>query len=137
MTQAQLIVVLHEDLEQGGYWAEVPFMEGCVSEGDTLEETLENISEATAGVLEDMMERVLEGNAPGFPSLPEGFSVDSAEQGRQYGEAVLTNYPVIRDLFASAGIKEPASEASLSNPKTLFHTLDVKASQRGVVAVST
>ncbi len=136
MTQAQLIVVLHEDLEQGGYWAEVPFMEGCVSEGDTLEETLENISEATAGVLEDMMERVLEGNAPGFPSLPEGFSVDSAEQGRQYGEAVLANYLAIKDHFVSAEINEPASEASMDTSNALFHTLDVKASESGAVAVS-
>jgi predicted RNase H-like HicB family nuclease len=35
-----------------GYWAEVPPLPGCVSEGDTLKETLANIQEAADGWLE-------------------------------------------------------------------------------------
>lgn len=38
-------VVIHE-AEEGGYWAEVPALPGCFSEGDTMEEMLANIREA-------------------------------------------------------------------------------------------
>ena len=37
-------VVLHK--EDNGYWAEVPALKGCFSQGETLEETTENIKEA-------------------------------------------------------------------------------------------
>ncbi len=37
---------------EGGFWAEVPALKGCYSEGDTLEETLANIREAAEGWLE-------------------------------------------------------------------------------------
>ena len=42
-------VVIHS--EDGGYWAEVPAMKGCFSQGDTMEEVLENIKEAMEGWL--------------------------------------------------------------------------------------
>ena len=32
--------------EEGGYWAEVPALPGCYSQGETIEETMENIKEA-------------------------------------------------------------------------------------------
>ncbi len=38
--------------EEGGFWVEVPALKGCVSEGETLEEALENIKEAAEGWLE-------------------------------------------------------------------------------------
>jgi predicted RNase H-like HicB family nuclease len=38
--------------DEGGFWAEIPAFAGCVSEGETLEETLFNIKEATEGWLE-------------------------------------------------------------------------------------
>ena len=38
-------VILHP-AEEGGYWAEVPALSGCFSQGETLEETLRNIKEA-------------------------------------------------------------------------------------------
>ena len=38
--------------EEGGFWAEVPALPGCVSEGDTWEETLANVREAAEGGLE-------------------------------------------------------------------------------------
>ena len=38
-------VIVHE-AEEGGYWATVPALPGCVSEGDTLEEMRANIREA-------------------------------------------------------------------------------------------
>jgi len=38
-------VVLHK-AEEGGYWAEVPALEGCFSQGETVEESMANIKEA-------------------------------------------------------------------------------------------
>ena len=32
--------------EEGGYWAEVPALPGCVSQGETIEELRSNIREA-------------------------------------------------------------------------------------------
>jgi predicted RNase H-like HicB family nuclease len=43
--------IIHE-AEDGGYWAEVPALPGCVSQGETYEEVLENIHEAIEAVLE-------------------------------------------------------------------------------------
>jgi predicted RNase H-like HicB family nuclease len=47
----KLQVLLHS-AEEGGYWAEIPAFAGCISEGETLEETLLNIKEAAEGWLE-------------------------------------------------------------------------------------
>ena len=49
--------VLVHPAEEGGYWAEVPALPGCVSEGDSLDETLANIREAAEGWLEVSAER--------------------------------------------------------------------------------
>ena len=43
-------IVVHE-AEEGGFWAEVPAIPGCVSQGETMEELLENIHEAIEGCL--------------------------------------------------------------------------------------
>ncbi|HEV3255664.1 MAG TPA: type II toxin-antitoxin system HicB family antitoxin [Gemmataceae bacterium] len=43
-------VLIHPD-ETGGFWAEVPAVPGCVSEGDTLEQVKKNIAEALEGML--------------------------------------------------------------------------------------
>jgi predicted RNase H-like HicB family nuclease len=47
----KLRVLIHE-AEEGGYWAEVPALRGCYSEGETWEETLANVREAVTGWLE-------------------------------------------------------------------------------------
>ena len=44
-------VVVHE-AEEGGYWGEVLELPGCVSQGETIEEFRNNISEAVEAVLE-------------------------------------------------------------------------------------
>jgi predicted RNase H-like HicB family nuclease len=43
-------VVVHE-AEEGGYWAEVPAIPGCATQGETFEELLENLYEAVEGCL--------------------------------------------------------------------------------------
>jgi predicted RNase H-like HicB family nuclease len=49
-------VVIHED-QEGGYWAEVPALPGCYSQGESVEELMSNIREAITGVLEVMREQ--------------------------------------------------------------------------------
>ena len=41
----QVKVVVHE-AEEGGFWAEVPALPGCVSQGETMDELLANAREA-------------------------------------------------------------------------------------------
>jgi predicted RNase H-like HicB family nuclease len=43
-------VVVHE-AEEGGYWAEVPAIPGCASQGETMDELLHNLREAIEGCL--------------------------------------------------------------------------------------
>ena len=43
-------VVVHE-AEEGGYWAEVPAIPGCATQGDTIEELMKNVHEAVEGCL--------------------------------------------------------------------------------------
>ena len=43
-------VVVHE-AEEGGYWAEVPSLPGCSTQGETFEELLQNLYEAVEGCL--------------------------------------------------------------------------------------
>ncbi len=38
-------VIIHE-ADEGGYWAEVPALPGCFSQGDTIDEIHANIREA-------------------------------------------------------------------------------------------
>lgn len=46
----KLKVVVHE-ADEGGYWAEVPALPGCATQGETFEELLRNLYEAVEGCL--------------------------------------------------------------------------------------
>jgi predicted RNase H-like HicB family nuclease len=46
----KLAVIVHK-AEEGGYWAEVPAIPGCATQGDTFEELLGNLYEAVEGCL--------------------------------------------------------------------------------------
>ncbi len=43
-------VVVHE-AEEGGFWAEVPAIPGCATQGETFEDLLHNLYEAVEGCL--------------------------------------------------------------------------------------
>jgi predicted RNase H-like HicB family nuclease len=45
-----LKAIIHE-AEEGGYWAEVPSLPGCVTQGETMEELNANLREAIEGWL--------------------------------------------------------------------------------------
>ena len=44
-------VIVHKE-EEGGYWAEVPDLPGCFTQGDTLEELEENLKSAIVLMLD-------------------------------------------------------------------------------------
>ena len=46
----KLKIIVHE-AEEGGYWAEVPALPGCATQGDSFEELLQNLYEAVEGYL--------------------------------------------------------------------------------------
>jgi predicted RNase H-like HicB family nuclease len=46
----KLKIVVHP-AEEGGYWAEVPAIPGCATQGETFEELLANLYEAIEGCL--------------------------------------------------------------------------------------
>jgi len=48
--QLKIKIIIHE-AEEGGYWAEVPAIPGCATQGDTFEELLQNLYEAIEGCL--------------------------------------------------------------------------------------
>ena len=43
-------VVVHE-AKEGGFWAEVPAIPGCATQGETMDELLRNVHEAIEGCL--------------------------------------------------------------------------------------
>jgi len=54
----KLKVMIHS-AEEGGYWAEVPAIPGCATQGETFEELLQNLYEAVEGCLSvDIDEKV-------------------------------------------------------------------------------
>ena len=46
----KLKIIVH-DAEEGGYWAEVPSIAGCATQGDTFDELLTNLYEAVDACL--------------------------------------------------------------------------------------
>ncbi len=46
----KLKVIVHE-AEDGGYWAEVPAIPGCATQGESFEDLLGNLYEAVEGCL--------------------------------------------------------------------------------------
>lgn len=53
----KLKVIIHE-AEEGGYWAEVPAVPGCMTQGQTLEELIENLYDAVQGCLSIDMDEI-------------------------------------------------------------------------------
>jgi predicted RNase H-like HicB family nuclease len=70
-----LKVVIHKETD--GYWAEVPALKGCYSQGNTLKEVKANIGEAIQGYLETVQEEFMEGmNRSRAKKKPQLFEVE-------------------------------------------------------------
>lgn len=50
-------VIVHE-AEEGGFWAEVPSIPGCATQGETFEELLNNLYEAVEGCLSVDLQKI-------------------------------------------------------------------------------
>ena len=48
-------VIIHK-AEEGGYWAEVPALPGCFSQGETVEEAVKNVRKAIETHLQALRE---------------------------------------------------------------------------------
>ena len=46
----KLKVIIHK-AEEGGYWADVPAIPGCMTQGQTMQELIENLYDAVEGCL--------------------------------------------------------------------------------------
>ena len=46
----KLKIIIHQ-AEEGGYWAEVPAVPGCATQGEDLKELIENVYDAVEGCL--------------------------------------------------------------------------------------
>jgi predicted RNase H-like HicB family nuclease len=53
----KLKVIIHQ-AEEGGYWAEVPAIPGCATQGNTYEELLTNLYEAVETCLSVDLEHI-------------------------------------------------------------------------------
>ncbi len=57
--------------EEGGYWAEVPALPGCLTQGETLDEIVENLEDAIQGWLSVQTLESLTALGVPFTVLPE------------------------------------------------------------------
>lgn len=53
----KLKIIVHP-AEEGGFWAEVPAIQGCATQGDTLEEFLANLKDAVEACLSVDLEQI-------------------------------------------------------------------------------
>ena len=53
----KLKVVIHE-AEEGGFWAEVPAIPGCMTQGETMKELIQNLYDAVEGCLSIDMDKI-------------------------------------------------------------------------------
>ena len=60
--------------EEGGYWAEVPARPGCLTQGETLDEVVENLNDAIEGWLSVQTEESLRAKGVPFTSVPTSAS---------------------------------------------------------------
>jgi len=50
----QFSVIIEKDKDEDGYYAHVPALQGCYTQGDTFEETLKNIKDAAKLHLDEL-----------------------------------------------------------------------------------
>jgi predicted RNase H-like HicB family nuclease len=53
----KLKMIIHQ-AEEGGYWAEVPAIPGCATQGENMQELIQNVYDAVEGCLSIDMETI-------------------------------------------------------------------------------
>lgn len=64
--------------EEGGYWAEVPALPGCLTQGETLDEVVENLDDAVRGWLSVQTVETLRANGVPFTVRSTAIGADFA-----------------------------------------------------------
>ena len=115
----RLKVVVHE-AEEGGFWAEVPAIPGCATQGETFEDLLENLYEAVEVACRSTSSRprLVDATASWTSPYEVGLARSAAaitSDGRE-GSTVRLSIPVhegrdlkvglVRHLMKMAGISE-------------------------------
>lgn len=75
--------VFHYD--EGSYWVEFPDLEGCFSDGETIEEAAVNAAEALGGYLCSLMDRGLE--------IPTASSINDIKEPESGFRSIVTADP--------------------------------------------
>ena len=115
----KLKVVVHQ-AEEGGYWAEFPDLPGCVTEGDSLKETLENAQEALSGWIASRFERNFE--VP-TPSSAKGKNVHLVEPSPEVGVPL-----VLRKIRTEIGLSQKEVAKKLDITYQTYQTWENPAS---------
>lgn len=105
---------LFESCEEGGYCVTFPDLPGCITEGDTIQESLRNAQESLELFLyniEDDKEKLPE------PSKPESIKVDPGS----FVTLVEANMVLIRDKMQNKAVKK-----TLTIPKWLNDAAEEK-----------
>ena len=71
-----LLPVIIECMEEGGYYAECPVLQGCHVEGETYAEAIENLEDAIRIMFQSYKE--LGKEMPNLPSITKSFVVTSS-----------------------------------------------------------
>ncbi len=65
-----LVAYVHR-ADEGGWWAEVPALPGCLTQGETLDEVVDNLNDAVQGWLSVQTPQSLRAKGVQFTVLPE------------------------------------------------------------------
>ena len=105
-----LKVVIHEEKE-GGFWAEVPALPGCATQGETISELKERVTALRERGIVPGLGTVLVGSDPGSQWYVAGKHRDCAEVGMRHVsvcEPALARLAVVLGAGDEFGRRPPA-----------------------------
>lgn len=111
--------LFHE--EDGGFWVEFPDLEGCCSQGDTVDEVLANASEALSGYCISLLERKIK--------LPKATAMSEIEKPQDgfaslvKSETSLSDKSVKKTLTLPSWLNDIATEEHLNFSQILKEAL--------------
>jgi predicted RNase H-like HicB family nuclease len=119
-------ILLLRDPGSGAFTAELPDWPGCVSDGETIQELMENLDDARRTWVEDCIERGIEVPEPGARSTYSGkflLRVPKAVHGRlahlAEREGVSLNQYVLSILAEHIGYQEAQRETATFKARNL------------------
>ena len=105
--------------DEGGYWAEVPDLEGCYGQGDTFDETLESISNGIETHLAAMLEYSME--------IPKPTKIESIDDGEVVYVAAKPNEYTLKEPSVTAAAAARMLDVTPSRVSQLINAGKLKA----------